>query len=141
MGNTPFSVPLFSQIDESLWQGGCPRGEAPEEFDFIVNLYPWEPYRVQDHQVSHVHTMYDSKTLADTRLIDYLSDLVNECRKHGRTLVHCQAGLNRSAFITGLALIKEGMSASEAISLLRAKRCSAVLCNEAFEQFLLAYKS
>lgn len=137
MGNTPFSVPLFSQINETLWQGGCPVGEAPEEFDFIINLYPWEPYRVHDHQVSHIHTMYDSQTLADTRLIEYLSDLVNDCRKQGRTLVHCQAGLNRSAFITALALIKDGNAPEATIALLRTKRSPAVLCNSTFEKFLL----
>ena len=137
MGNTPFSVPLFSQINETLWQGGCPVGVAPEEFEFIVNLYPWEPYRWHPNQEMHIHTLYDSETLPDLRLLDYLSDIVNSCRRRGRTLVHCQAGLNRSAFITALALIKDGNAPEAAIALLRSKRSPAILCNAAFEKYLL----
>jgi protein-tyrosine phosphatase len=141
MGNTPFSVPLFSEVNNMLWQGGCPVGEAPQEFAYIINLYPWGVYKTNPHQESHIHTMYDSNTVADTRLIEYLADTVNHCRKRGRTLVHCQAGLNRSAFITALALIREGMKADEAVALLRQKRSPAVLCNQAFEKFLLEYAS
>jgi protein-tyrosine phosphatase len=139
MGNTPFSVPLFSEVNNMLWQGGCPVGEAPQEFAYIINLYPWGVYKTNSTQESHIHTMYDSNTVADTRLIEYLADTVNHCRKRGRTLVHCQAGLNRSAFITVLALIRDGMKAEEAIALLRQKRSPAVLCNQAFEKFLLEY--
>jgi len=141
MGNTPFSVPLFSEVNNMLWQGGCPVGEAPDEFAYIINLYPWEPYATKQHQEAHIHTMYDSHEIADTRLIEYLADKVNDCRKKGRTLVHCQAGLNRSAFITALALIRDGMKAEEAIALLRQKRSPAVLCNQAFEKFLLEYET
>jgi len=62
---------------------------------------------------------------------------VNEYKKHGVTLVHCQAGINRSGLVTALALVEEGMKAVDAIALLRAKRSPAVLCNRAFEQWLL----
>ncbi len=51
--------------------------------------------------------------------------------------MHCQAGINRSGLVTALALVEEGMKAVDAIALLRAKRSPAVLCNRAFEQWLL----
>jgi protein-tyrosine phosphatase len=51
--------------------------------------------------------------------------------------VHCQAGLNRSGLVTALALILNGMSPERAIGLLRQKRTPLVLCNGAFEAWLL----
>lgn len=140
MGNKPFAVPLISQIDGNLWQGGCPVGMAPKEFHFIINLYPWEPYRIHDHQIMLTARLYDHGSVPDERLLLPLARHVNQCRAAGTTLVHCQAGLNRSALVAGLALIEAGMPAQDAVNLLRAKRCDAVLCNQAFEQWLLGRK-
>jgi hypothetical protein len=137
MGNKPFRVPLLSQIDGNLWQGGCPVGVAPVEFDFIINLYPWEPYRIHDHQIMLVARLYDHGEIPEERLLLPLARHVNQCRVAGPTLVHCQAGLNRSALVAGLALIEAGMPAQDAVNLLREKRCDAVLCNQAFEGWLL----
>lgn len=137
MGNKTFRVPLISQIDGNLWQGGCPVGVAPKEFCFIVNLYPWEPYRTHDHQIVLAARLYDHGEIPDERLLLLLARHVNQCRAIGPTLVHCQAGLNRSALVAGLALIESGMLPQSTINLLREKRCDAVLCNEAFEKWLL----
>jgi len=133
----PFSVPLFTQIDGNLWMGGCPRGKAPEHFKFIVSLYKWEPYKIADHQILTTATMFDSHDLPDEGVLITLAKHVNEARKVGPTLVHCQAGLNRSGLITALALMESGMSASEATRLLREKRCDQVLCNPIFFAWLL----
>jgi protein-tyrosine phosphatase len=62
---------------------------------------------------------------------------VNACRRRGPTLVHCTAGVNRSALIVAAALIQEGMDAAPAIALLRAKRGPDVLFNQNFERWLL----
>lgn len=140
MGNTPFSVPLFSQIDGNLWSGGCPRGQTPKELDFIICLYPWEPYQIHEHQVYTQARLFDSGEMPSTQLLIALARHVNECRAIGPTLVHCQAGLNRSGLVTALALMESGMTAAAAIALLREKRCAAVLCNRAFENWLLDYR-
>jgi protein-tyrosine phosphatase len=55
----------------------------------------------------------------------------------GKVLCHCQAGLNRSSLISGLALILDGYEPEEAIRLLRTSRSPAVLCNGSFERWLL----
>jgi protein-tyrosine phosphatase len=47
--------------------------------------------------------------------------------------------LNRSALVAGMALILDGWKPADAIALLREKRSPAVLCNPAFEQWLLSY--
>jgi hypothetical protein len=137
MGNTPFSCPIVTQVDGNLWQGGCPEPEVPAYFRFVLNLYPWGSYRVPSGTEVRVERLYDSGTVPNVALLRELADWVNEKRALGPTLVHCQAGLNRSALVTGLALVRGGMKPAEAIALLREKRSPAVLCNSAFERWLL----
>ncbi|MGE5522598.1 MAG: dual specificity protein phosphatase family protein [Rhodospirillaceae bacterium] len=136
MGGKQFSVPLFSQITDNLWTGGCPVGASPDEFQFVISLYPWEPYAVPEHTTHLVARLYDSHDIPDERQLNAIADYVNAVSRIGPTLVHCQAGLNRSALVAGLALIRSGMHPDDAIRLLREKRCDAVLCNEHFERWL-----
>jgi protein-tyrosine phosphatase len=140
MGNKKFTVALFSHIIGNLYTGGCPVQEAPKDFKFIVSLYPWEPYEIHDHQMLTSIKLYDHGEIPDETTVRILAKHVNECVKIGPTLVHCQAGLNRSALVAAVALIETGMKPTDAIALLREKRCDAVLCNEHFERWLLAQK-
>jgi protein tyrosine phosphatase (PTP) superfamily phosphohydrolase (DUF442 family) len=138
-GNKFFSVPLFSHIAGNLWMGGCPVKSAPKEFDYVVSFYPWGEYHVHQHQVHTVATLFDSadQPLQEDRLLT-LAHTIRRYADTGPTLVHCQAGLNRSGLLTALTLMVAGMSADSAIRLLREKRCDAVLCNRAFEKWLRA---
>lgn len=138
-GNTPFDVPYVSQIDDTLWTGGCADGFVlPGDIEHVVSLYPWERYRQHDGVVSSLYVrMYDSADQGYEQVGD-IARWVNVCRGSGPTLVHCQAGLNRSALVAATALILDGMGPLEAIALLREKRSPAVLCNRAFERWLLA---
>ncbi|HXG12017.1 MAG TPA: dual specificity protein phosphatase [Gemmataceae bacterium] len=54
-----------------------------------------------------------------------------------RVLVHCGLGYNRSALVAGLILMHLGMTAAEAIDLLRQRRPGA-LFNQAFASYLLS---
>lgn len=135
--DVPFNVPLFSHIEGNLWMGGCPVRSAPEEFEYIVSLYPWEPYKLAQFQVRTEAQMQDVLTIPDEEQLYTLAECVNTYKRQGVTLVHCQAGLNRSGLVAALALIEEGMKAVKAISLLRTKRSPAVLCNQIFEEWLL----
>jgi len=135
-GMVPFDAPFISHILDNLWMGGCPRTEVPDYFKFIICLYPWERYHVHEHQVLTQVQMFDSGKIPDVALLEHLADMVNSSRAIGPTLVHCQAGLNRSGLVAALALVKAGKKPQEAISELRAKRCDAVLCNKAFAEWL-----
>lgn len=138
-GDTPFDVPFISQITDTLWTGGCTNGLVlPDHIEHIVSLYPWEAYTVR-HEIKSALSviMYDSLDQAMGQ-VGAIADWVNACRADGPTLVHCQAGLNRSGLVAATALIRGGMGAAEAVALLREKRSSAVLCNRAFEDWLLA---
>lgn len=135
-GMTPFDVPYISELAPNLWQGGCRDGLVlPEFIDYVVSLYPWEKYTINHKAERTEVTMYDSLD-QDTDQVDRLALMVNNLRKKGVVLVHCQAGLNRSSLIATRALMLEGMSADEAIKLVREKRSPACLCNPAFEQYL-----
>ena len=136
MGNTPFSVPLFSHITGSLWVGGCPVETLPEQFKYVVCLYPWGSYRINDDNVFAQAKLYDSEDEPDSKQILALAKTVNAFIDAGTTLVHCQAGLNRSNLVAARALMLQGFSAQDAIKLLRQQRCDAVLCNTAFELWL-----
>lgn len=141
-GSTPFSVGLISQIDENLWTGGCINGVVlPSQFRFLVSLYPWESYRIEhDLDAALVVRLFDAVDMPDLELLRGVAAWINVARKIGPTLVHCQAGLNRSGLTAALALILDGMSPADAIALLREKRCEAVLCNSTFEQWLLSLR-
>lgn len=140
-GNTYFDVPFVSEIVPGFYQGGCEYGLVlPANIDHVVSLYKWEKYTVKHEIKSFTEvTMYDSLDGPVKENIVELATLVNDCRKTGNTLVHCQAGLNRSGLVAGTALVLEGMEPAEAIKMLRDKRSPAVLCNPVFESWLLNF--
>lgn len=141
-GNTPFDVPFISEIVPGFYQGGCETGLVlPTFIEHVVSLYQWERYTVNhDLKTFHEVEMYDSHDGPIHDNIVELATLVNECRADGPTLVHCQAGLNRSGLVAGAALVLSGMTGDEAIAQLRASRSPAVLCNTTFANWLREFK-
>src|ERR1700722_1864269 len=139
-GNVKISVPLITKYDETLWQGGCINGvDLMGKFRHVVSLYPWERYNPGRELDSFLEVkMLDEGIMPNIEKLYSVARWVNQCRKSGPVLVHCQAGLNRSGLVTGLALILDGVAPAEAIKTMRERRCSAVLCNKAFEKFLLS---
>lgn len=137
-GDKPFDVPFISHIEGNLWQGGCEDGMVlPEQFKHLVSLYPWEHYDVPGAMRSVlVVPMFDSTDQPFGR-VDSIAAWVNACCDDAPTLVHCQAGLNRSALVAARALMLQGRSAEDAIALLRERRSDAVLCNPSFHRWLL----
>jgi hypothetical protein len=133
-----FDCPLITQVEGNLWQGGCIGGAFLDgDFKYVISLYPWEQYMLpKDCERTEIE-MYDHGELPDLEQLDKIATFVNQCKAKGKTLVHCQAGLNRSALVTARALILEGGNPSDVIKLLREKRCDMVLCNQPFENWLL----
>jgi hypothetical protein len=117
-GNTPFSAPLISQIDGNLWQGGCKNGVSlGGKFEHIISLYPRERYKAGCELITDVSVrLYDCGEVPDSSQLHALARLINVCRALGPTLVHCQAGLNRSGLLAGLALVLDGMKPADAIT-------------------------
>jgi protein-tyrosine phosphatase len=147
-GRTPFECPYISHIKDNLWQGGCANDlRLPREIEHVISLYKWERYKLEPgHELATFEevTAYDSddpETLGgmSVRQVLDLAALVNRCREQGPTLVHCQAGLNRSGLIAAVALILNGdvSCGEDAVALLRETRSPAVLCNRQFESWLV----
>jgi protein-tyrosine phosphatase len=136
-GLLPFDVPFISEIVPDLWLGGCEDGLVlPDFIAHLVSLYPWESYVVNhDLDSSLVVRMYDSVDQAFAQ-VDGIAAWVNVCRQAGPTLVHCQAGLNRSSLIVTRALVLGGLPVDDAITLVREKRSPVCLCNPSFERWL-----
>lgn len=135
-GNTPFDVPFISQIEGNLWQGGCQDGLVlPSFIDHIISLYPWEEYTAHHALASKLSViMYDSTKQAFDQ-IEGIADWVLTCMESGPTLVHCQAGLNRSSLVAVTALCRSGRyDGSGAVDLIRSRRSPACLCNPSFER-------
>lgn len=145
-GNTEFSCPLITHVEGNLWQGGCVNAvDLQGQFKHIISLYPWERYNPGKMLDSFTEVkLYDGKDVPDEAQLYSLAMWINICKRHGRTLVHCQAGLNRSGLLTGLSLISDDMDPefykqpAKVIAHMRERRSKAVLCNKHFEQWLLA---
>lgn len=136
-GNTPFDVPFISHVTGNLWQGGCQYGLVlPPNIKHVVSLYPWEAYYIKHDATYTPYVMYDSDEVQEED-VRSAAELVNERVEDGPTLVHCQAGLNRSGLVAAYSLMLKGMSALNAITLLRESRSPAVLCNRTFEAWLM----
>ena len=139
-GGHALNMPYITQVADNLWHGGVNgRLVLPTEIKHVVSLYKWDQYFVEHELDSFVEvTMYDSVD-QEFDQIDALANWVNVCRKTGPVLVHCQAGLNRSSLVISRALILSGevTSGREAVDMLRKLRSPAVLCNPAFEKWIL----
>lgn len=128
-----FEADLISHVEGNLWQGGCIQDtKLDDDFVGVVSLYPWERYTLGPDTKRVEFKMYDSPSGIDWADLDAASDLVLSFMEKGKTLVHCQAGLNRSGLVAAVALMKLGRTADEAITLLRESRSPMVLCNDTF---------
>lgn len=129
--------PDISQIDGNLWMGARPVRHLPPQFHFVVCLDPQADYDLHRHQLMLRACMYDAmdEPLDGAHLARIVAS-VNAWCEIGPTLIHCQAGLNRSGLVTALALMSRGRTADEAMRELRAKRCDMVLCNDMFANWL-----
>ena len=128
-----FDVDMITHVSDNLWQGGCEDGlKLDDDFVRVVSLFKWGRYELGPNTERIEFTMYDSHDGVDWDDLEKAADLVVEGVQKGKTLVHCQAGLNRSGLVAGRALMKMGYTAQDAIDLLRRTRSPLVLCNDTF---------
>ena len=142
------------EILPGLWQGGTEddhvvgrhvpadhhdvvAGRSPR-FDVVVTLYadaqpaPWG--------VEELRFGFPDAALTPAfaeRAVALARHAHRRWKDGARVLVRCQAGVNRSGLVTTLVLMLEGMSAHDAIALVRSRRAPAVLDNRAFVRWLV----
>jgi len=129
----PLTVPLMTKVEEGFWFGGLPSRPVP--FDYVLDLYGERPIVGQPNL--RVVPFPDNPLVPIPDDSEGLAAWVNEKRAKGTVYVHCAAGINRSAFIVVLSLVRRGLDARQVIADLRARRHKSILCNTAFERYLL----
>lgn len=165
LGADPNCYSLILPADKQLvkwnetWPAGL-YGVAPRPFDHVLgNLYIGgiiddismfryvfccthdKTYRGTSNAIIHIAAFYDiEERLPPEWLIDDVVGRVLECCSKGPTYVHCTAGLNRSALIVALALVKLGWEPETAVAHLRTARCENVLSNPTFLKRVLHAK-
>ena len=142
IGRNKIDCSLFTELQDNLWIGGTPAqiGILPSIFTAVLNLYPWEGY-ARDISVDYKQVeMLDSHNI-DMHKAEDNADWVIRKMDEGRTvLVHCQAGINRSSFIAGMALVKLGLTLLDAINLMATKRTDIILSNPTFKKALMGFQ-
>lgn len=140
-----------TQICHGLWVGGTadedtignPPGPEHYEpstypFDLVITLFsdaqpaPW--------QVEEIRYGFPDADLTDEvveRCTTYAAYAHERWTEGARVLVRCQQGLNRSGLVVALILMEQGHTGAQAVELLRAARGPLMLCNEAFETWLM----
>ena len=141
---------LHSQILPGLFMGGTADRDVvqfgndgvyaitTQEYDTVVTMYAFAnpaDWNVREYR----YGVYDSviKDLNVEKLLTIVELAYADWKKGQRVLIRCQAGLNRSGLVTALVLMKDGLSAQEAINLIRKQRDPDALFNNHYVNWLL----
>lgn len=126
------------EIVDNLWIGQQPKEphEGISDFKYVICCNGMPYYNIRPWQTVIVAPFDDSKSLPPDEFLHNLGKLASEFAYKGKTLVHCLAGVNRSATVVALALMYRNYSSIEAINLVREKRGQCLICNEHFEKWL-----
>lgn len=111
-------------------------------FDAVVTMYAWAApvdWHVEELRLGIMDSAVDPDNIG--QVIDAARWAHHRWQTGKKTLIRCQAGLNRSGLVTALVLMLDGLSPEEAITLLREKRHEYALCNDDFVDFLTGYAS
>lgn len=148
-GQRFYREPLWSEILPGLWQGGTADDDAGgrwrskpaitlKDFDTCITMYAYA--NPADWHIREIrYGIYDSNMddFDAEELFDIIRIAHSDWKKGKRILSRCQAGWNRSGLITALILIRDGMSAEDAIALIQKKRSPNALCNGTFRKWLM----
>jgi hypothetical protein len=140
------------EVVTGLFQGGTAGGAtvrdpapgsrwpAVPEHDLVVTLYA--DAQPADWGVEELRYGFP-----DAGLTPQFAERVVRLARHAHqrwlagddVLVRCQAGVNRSGLVTTLVLMLAGLSAGQAITLIRARRSPWALCNGRFVEWAVEH--
>jgi protein-tyrosine phosphatase len=123
-----------NQAADNLWWGSQPTEIWDYKYVFALNGMP--KYFVENGQEVVIRPFNDG-AVPDEEMLHDLAQRVLKATRKGKTLVHCQAGINRSSLIVALALVHDGMAPKDAIAHLKKQRGTMVLSNPHFVEWLL----
>ncbi|MFZ9309603.1 MAG: protein-tyrosine phosphatase family protein [Candidatus Nanopelagicales bacterium] len=141
---------LYSEIVPGLWMGGTADDDWIEvgkeltdshdiDFQAVVTLFSWAhpmPWGIEELRWGFPDGHID---LVDKLKLFRIVDWAYERWQAGdKTLIRCQAGLNRSGLITAMVLMKADYSVKDAIELIRSNRAPIALFNNHFVDYLVS---
>ena len=143
------SIELWSQIRPGLFLGGTYetplQGDrwapsiSPDEFQTVATFFDGAPPVGEGVKELRFGFKDDESMDIDFGTLRQVVELIWQDWVAGKSvLIRCEGGWNRSALVTAMVLMRNGLDASEAIAELRQARSANVLNNRAFESWLLA---
>jgi protein-tyrosine phosphatase len=115
----------FVELVPGLYVGAHPEPEDPFELgaNVVVCLASGTSVKSVPRDRVLVHWPIKDGPVPQPEVLRSLAGLIDTCLREGAVVyVHCQAGMNRSALVVGKVLMAQGMTADEAIALVRDRR-------------------
>lgn len=129
-----YTMNPYDEIVKNLYVGQYPSDVS--EFKNVLCLNGRATYNIEIWQTVVTAPFDDGSQLPPDEFLHKLGDLANYLSTNEKTLVHCAAGINRSAMIAALVLMKRGYNSSNAIQTIRTKRDKECLNNKKFVEWL-----
>ena len=130
----------YHQIHENLWLGSHPNSMSDlSKFEMIFCFDGRPFYSISKQQTVVCHPFDDDDNyLPDMKKIDTIVEMVKDCSNRAPVLLHCSAGINRSALVLAMTLIRHhNMQPQQAIYLIQSRRSKHCLFNQTFQNYLL----
>jgi protein-tyrosine phosphatase len=115
----------FNAVVPKLYIGSHPEPEDPFDLgaNVVVSLTSDTSARSVPRNGALIHWHIKDGPIPPPEILDAVASFVDTCLQLGSTVyVHCQAGMNRSALVVARILMVQGMSARDAIDLVRERR-------------------
>lgn len=136
-----------SEIVPGLWMGGheyidpdgmWTRAIVGEEFDAVYSLHSREGHGPADGVRHRVLEVPDGVLTAGQILAveTFAESVARDYAQGYRVLVRCRAGMNRSGLVVAAVLIQGGLTAGDAVAMVRRRRAPGALNNENFVSYL-----
>jgi protein-tyrosine phosphatase len=139
-GYLDVNVPYISHVYGPFWQGGVEQGVVlPDHFKFVVSLYSLEKYDIRHRLLQHKSYRMNDSVYQSLEKVDEIARKAFEFGQEGDTLIHCQAGLNRSGLVMSRVLQMSGLTPEESVAMIRERRSPYALCNKHFESWTLEH--
>lgn len=131
-------MPYISHVWGNFYVGGVEYGiKLPYHFRNVIQLFSYESYDIEHTPVGHWVFQLSDSTSQELSEVDEIARIAIEAGKLGHTLIHCQAGMNRSCLVMSRVLQMNGFTARESVDMIREKRTKYALCNPEFERWTL----
>lgn len=130
----------FAEVVPGLHIGSHPEPEDPFILGatVVVSLTSGTSARSVPRHGVLIHWPIKDGPIPPPEILDAVASFIDTCLEVGNAVfVHCQAGMNRSALVVARILMKRGMSAREAIDLVRERRQGAL--GDEYADWLLSH--